>query len=261
MRRFLQPLRAAGVESRPDAVTRTRRDAMPALLRRYRTRVLAPAVARISSRGRSSVSAWLTRSNGQVRSSTHRPDPADGLPRRQGTCISPPTNDAARHDDRDLEHDHYATAFHDYRSASMAISASIGWSSSSTEQPYPYPVWPFRTTGWCTTKVPPALANDAARRARRAIGSSTIRKGVLLAQAVRWRSSEKSAAELDLDYAGLDFSSLTGGRPSDAELFEANATMPGASRTDDGVFAYKNRAVRGDRRSVRGRCYRAAART
>jgi tetratricopeptide (TPR) repeat protein len=226
MRRFLSHCERP-VLNAPGAVMRTRRDAMPGLLGDI-PGVSVPAVARISA------------------AAIERHGLADAI-QRAGMAAPVLVRPTGSHGGKDLHlaattaqldtltasGDHYATAFHDYRSADGYFRKYRV--VFVDRRPYPYHLAIARD--WLVHHESASMADDAARRAEE-------HRFVDDPQAVLGQAAMAAIGEvgrrLDLDYAGLDFSLLADGR---VLVFEANATMLVHREPDDGVFAYKNRTV------------------
>jgi tetratricopeptide (TPR) repeat protein len=226
MRRFLQ-----GCERRvlnpPDAVMRTRRDAMPALLGDI-DGVLAPAIARLPT-------AEIERLGlaGAVEQAGLQPPV---LIRPMGSHGGKGLRLAATKaelETMETSGDHYATAFHDYRGVDGYFRKYR--MVFVDRQPYPYHLAISRD--WLVHHESARMGEDPARGAeeQRFIDDP----GGVLGAAVL-KAIVEIGRRLDLDYAGIDFSVLADGR---LLVFEANATMLVHPEPHDGVFAYKNRAV------------------
>jgi tetratricopeptide (TPR) repeat protein len=226
MRRFVSRCERP-VLNPPDAVRRTRRDAMPGLLGDI-AGVVVPGVARISAAAidRHGLAGAIDRT-GLGPPVLIRPIGSHGGKGLHLAAVS------AELDALTTSGDQYATAFHDYRSADgLFRKYRVVFVD---RRPYPYHLAISRD--WLVHHESAGMADDAARRAeeRRFVDDP---RGVL-GEAAMGAIGEIGRG-LDLDYAGLDFALLADGR---VLVFEANATMLVHPEPPGGVFAYKNRAV------------------
>jgi tetratricopeptide (TPR) repeat protein len=226
MRRFLQRCESP-VLNPPDAVMRTRRDAMPALLGGIEG-VFTPAIARILAADIDRLGlAGAVEQAGLGLPVLVRPLGSHGG-KGLGLAASKSELDALKMSD-----DGYATAFHDYRSPDGYFRKyRIVFID---RRPYPYHLAISRD--WLVHHETARMGQDAARRAeeQRFIDDPHAVLGAAVMTAI-----SEIGRRLDLDYAGIDFGILPDGR---VLVFEANATMLVHPEAHDGVFAYKNRAV------------------
>jgi hypothetical protein len=130
-------------------------------------------------------------------------------------------------------HDHYVTAFRDFRSPDGA------WRKYRVvfvdRRPYPYHL--AIADHWLVHYYTSNMGAHAERREeeRRFLTDPAAAIGAQALAAVA-----AVGERLGLDYGGIDFSVLADGR---VLVFEANATMVVHPETPDGPFAYKNQAV------------------
>jgi len=211
----------------PDAVSRTRRDAMPELLGDI-DGVVVPAVARIA--------AAEIQSRGLAGAIGRAGLGAPVLVRPMGShggkgLLRADSGGAL--EALEISGDHYATAFHDYRSADGYFRKYRV--VFVDRRPYPYHLAISRD--WLVHHESAGMAEDALRRAeeQRFVEDPHAALGETAMTAI-----EAIGRRLDLDYAGVDFSILPDGR---VLVFEANATMLVHPEAHDGVYAYKNGAV------------------
>jgi tetratricopeptide (TPR) repeat protein len=226
MRRLLEVCEKQ-VLNPPDAVSRTRRDAMPVLLEDIEG-VVVPAVARIAAADIQLMGlAGAIAHAGLAAPVLVRPIGSHG---GKGLLLADtgPVLEAL-----ETSGDHYATAFHDYRSTDGYFRKYRV--VFVDRRPYPYHLAISRD--WLVHHESAGMAEDAARRAeeQRFVESPHSVLGEAAMTAV-----EAIGRRLDLDYAGVDFSILPDGR---VLAFEANATMLVHPEAHDGVYAYKNGAV------------------
>jgi tetratricopeptide (TPR) repeat protein len=226
MRRFLASC-ARPVLNRPEAILRTRRDAMPALLGNI-AGVLVPAVTRVSTAeiARRGLADAIDRA-GLSPPVLVRPLGSHG---GKGLRLAATTADL---EGLETSGDHYATAFHDYRSPDGYFRKYR--MVFVDRRPFPYHLAISRD--WLVHHESAGMGEDPARRVeeQRFVDDPEA----LLGEAVMTAVGE-IGRRLDLDYAGVDFSVLADGR---VLVFEANATMLVHPEAHDGVFAYKNGAV------------------
>jgi tetratricopeptide (TPR) repeat protein len=226
MRRFLAKC-ARPVLNRAEAVLRTRRDAMPALLGDI-AGVLVPAVTRVSAAeiARRGLAGAIDRA-GLSAPLLVRPLGSHG---GKGLRLAATTADL---EPLEASGDHYATAFHDYRSPDGYFRKYR--MVFVDRRPFPYHLAISRD--WLVHHESAGMGEDPARRAeeQRFVEDPEAELGEAVMTAVG-----EIGLRLDLDYAGVDFSVLADGR---VLVFEANATMLVHPEPHDGVFAYKNRAV------------------
>jgi tetratricopeptide (TPR) repeat protein len=132
--------------------------------------------------------------------------------------------------DIEADRDHYATAFHDFRSGDGLYRKYR--MIFVDRRPYPYhlaigPSWMvhYETSG--TAQHPERLAEE-----QRFLEDPEAVLGAAAMAAVR-----AVGERLDLDFAGMDFARLDDGQ---VLLFEANATMLAHPEDPDGPLAHKN---------------------
>jgi tetratricopeptide (TPR) repeat protein len=226
MRRFLASC-TRPVLNRPEAILRTRRDAMPALLGDI-AGVLVPAVTRVSA----AEIAERGLAGAIDRAGLSPPVLVRPLGSHGGKGLHLATTTASL-EALETSGDHYATAFHDYRSPDGYFRKYRMVFVNRRSFPYHLAI----SRNWLVHHESAAMGEDPARRAeeQRFVDDPKA----LLGEAVMTAVGE-IGCRLDLDYAGVDFSVLADGR---VLVFEANATMLVHPEAHDGVFAYKNRAV------------------
>jgi len=226
MRRLLETCEKPMLNA-PDAVARTRRDAMPVLLGDIQG-VVVPAVARIAAADiRLMGLAGAIAQAGLATPVLARPvgsHGGKGLLRADTN----PALEALR-----VSGDHYVTAFHDYRSVDGYFRKYRV--VFVDRRPYPYHLAISRD--WLVHHESAGMAEDGVRRGEEQRFVEDPRS--VLGEAAM-ASVEAIGRRLDLDYAGVDFSILRDGR---VLVFEANATMLVHPEAHDGVYAYKNGAV------------------
>jgi glutathione synthase/RimK-type ligase-like ATP-grasp enzyme len=226
MRRLLEACERP-VLNPPDAVLRTRRDAMPGLLGDI-DGVVVPTVARISATEieRFGLAGAISRV-GLATPVLVRPVGSHG---GKGLLRA---DDRAALEVLETRGDQYATAFHDYRSADGYFRKYRV--VFVDRRPYPYHLAISRD--WLVHHESAGMAEDATRRAEE---QRFVEEPHAVLGATAMTAVETIGRRLDLDYAGVDFSLLPDGR---VLVFEANATMLVHPEAHDGVYAYKNEAV------------------
>jgi tetratricopeptide (TPR) repeat protein len=211
--------------NRPDRIARTYRSTVPALLMAI-PGVVAPRAERFTSADSDLVQKILD--SGLRFPLIVRPagrHGGEGVER-----IEEPAALAAQLPAADVL---YATEFTDYRSAD-------GWYRKYRaifvdHKPYPYHL--AIGDHWLLHYWTAGMETDAARRDEEL---RFLRDPESAVGDRAWAALGAIAAELDLDFAGIDFSVLADGK---LLFFEANATML-VHPEDEAVFAYKNDAVR-----------------
>jgi tetratricopeptide (TPR) repeat protein len=211
--------------NRPDRIARTYRSTMPALLAAIPD-VVAPRAERFASADGDLVQKIVD--SGLRFPLIVRPAGRHGGEGVQRIEALPDL--AAQLPDADAL---YATEFTDYRSAD-------GWYRKYRaifvdRKPYPYHL--AIGDHWLLHYWTAGMETDAARRDEEL---RFLRDPENAVGTRAWAALGAIAAELDLDFAGIDFSVLADGR---LLFFEANATML-VHPEDEAMFAYKNDAVR-----------------
>ncbi|HUO21214.1 MAG TPA: hypothetical protein VMU59_01705 [Caulobacteraceae bacterium] len=227
VRRFLAGC-SRPVLNRPEAVARTRRDRLPALLSGL-DGVVAPAAVRVErTDGRALLAA--ARAGGLEEPVLVRPIGSHG---GAGLTRADSAEALAAAGEALAGRAAYLTRFHSYRAQDGLWRK--GRAIFIDRRPYPYH-WAV-ADDWLVHYESSGTAGHAGRRAeeRRFLEDPASAIG-----AAAWRAVGEIGRALDLDYAGLDFSVLEDGR---VLVFEANATMLVHSEPEDAVTAYKNPAV------------------
>jgi tetratricopeptide (TPR) repeat protein len=216
------------VLNRPDAVERTRRDRLPALLGALEG-VAAPRAVRVDHAACAALKA-AAQAGGLTGAVLARPVGSHG---GAGLVRVDSQDGLGALGDAFAGQAVYLTQFHAYR------SPDGGWRKGRVifvdRRAYPYH-WAV-ADDWLVHYETSGTADDAARRAeeRRFLQDPAS----VIGQAA-WRAVGEIGRALDLDYAGLDFGVLQDGR---VLVFEANATMLVHPEPEDGDTAYKNPAV------------------
>jgi tetratricopeptide (TPR) repeat protein len=222
--RFLENCRRP-VFNRPEAVARTFRHLAPALFEGIDALVV-PNTARLAA----AAVAELGVREAARRTGVAAPLIARPIGSHGGTGVRLVT--ARRESGAEIaaDRDHYATAFHDFRSGDGLYRKYR--MVFVDRRPYAYhlaigPSWMvhYETSG--TAQHPERLAEE-----RRFLEDPEAVLGAPAMAAVR-----AVGERLDLDFAGIDFARLDDGR---VLLFEANATMLAHLEDPDGPLAHKN---------------------
>jgi len=222
--RFLATCRRP-VFNRPEAVARTCRHLAPALFEGVGGLVV-PKTARLAAQAMAELGVReAARRAGVEAPLIARPIGSHG---GQGARLVTARTEAGA--DLATGRDHYATAFHDFRSGDGLYRKYR--MIFVDRRPYPYhlaigPRWMvhYETSG--TAQHPERLAEE-----RRFLEDPEAVLGASAMAAVR-----AVAQRLDLDFAGIDFALADNGR---VLLFEANATMLAHPEDPDGPLAHKN---------------------
>jgi tetratricopeptide (TPR) repeat protein len=222
--RFLETCRRP-VFNRPEAVARTFRHLAPALLAGIDALVV-PQTARLAAEA----VAELGVREAARRAGVTAPLIARPIGSHGGTGVRLVTVRNETGAEIAADRDHYATAFHDFRSGDDLYRKYR--MIFVDRRPYPYhlaigPSWMvhYETSG--TAQHPERLAEE-----QRFLEDPEAVLGAPAMAAVR-----AVGARLDLDFAGIDFARLDDGR---LLLFEANATMLAHLEDPDGPLAHKN---------------------
>lgn len=209
--------------NRPERISATRRDRLPALLGQV-PGVLLPAVLRLSATDRPTEAARQAGLSGRLLIRPAGSHGGDGV-----ILIESPTGLDALPPDTDR----YLTAFHDYRSPDGLWRKYRAIFVGGMILPYHLAISEHWLVHYWTAGMEHAAGRRDEERRFLQDPAAVLGSGT-------WNAVAAIGRTIGLDWCGIDFARHADGR---VIVFEANATMNVHPEDPDGVFAYKNPAV------------------